>query len=280
MIVMSLLLELNSLMIKYHFKPKRKLSQNFLINEHIISKLIEEASLGKTDSVLEIGCGTGFVTRELVKIAGRVFGIEIDEVLCELLQNEIKAQNFQLLCGDALKLEFPEFNKCVSVPPYHISKKLMRKLLEHNFEVSVLVFQREFAEKLIALPGFPEYSAITVMCQYKTHVELLSFVPPRAFFPKPKAVSAIIKLTSVVPKPRVEDEKLFFSFVSELFRYRKKDLANAIKCSASFILSKFGISASEALSIAPQELLSLKVDQTEVSEFVELFNAFYSFSSK
>ena len=125
---MSLFVELNNLMARYRFRPKKKLGQHFIINELVLQKLIDAAELEETDKVLEIGAGTGFLTKELCKYC-KVFAVEVDETLCEVLENELKDTNIEILCGDFLKIKLPDFNKVVSIPPYHISKKIMFKLL-------------------------------------------------------------------------------------------------------------------------------------------------------
>ncbi|MCD6478379.1 MAG: ribosomal RNA small subunit methyltransferase A, partial [Candidatus Diapherotrites archaeon] len=233
--------------------------------------------LKETDKVLEIGAGTGFLTRELCKHC-KVFAVEIDEVLCELLGKELTHVNVEILCGDFLKIELPDFNKVVSIPPYHISKKIMFKLLRHGFELAVLVFQDEFAEKLVAQPGFPQYSALSVLCQYKTEPNIIGTIGPGSFFPKPKAKSAIIRLVSAQRECKVLNEELFFRFVVELFRYRKKNVENALLCSRNFIESGFGLKHREATKALAGFDLTKKVDLTEVGEFIEMFNALCAFS--
>jgi 16S rRNA (adenine1518-N6/adenine1519-N6)-dimethyltransferase len=274
---MSLFVELNNLMAKYRFRPKKRLSQHFIINELPLQKLIDAAELKETDKVLEIGAGTGFLTRELCKYC-MVFAIEVDEALCEVLENELKDANAEVLCGDFLKMELPDFNKVVSIPPYHISKKIMFKLLRHGFELAVLVFQDEFAEKLVAQPGFPQYSALSVLCQYKTKPNIIGMIGPGSFFPKPKAKSAIVKLVSAERKNKVLNEELFFRFVGELFRYRKKNVENALLCSKNFIESRFGLKQKDVTKALASFDLRKKVDLIEVEEFIEMFNALYTVS--
>ena len=152
---MSLFKELHQLMAKYRFKPKKSLGQNFIVNQDVIDVLVEEADLKKTDVVLEIGAGTGFLTRELLKHC-KVVAIEKDDVLAELLEKELPSKNLELIHGDFFEIELPKFNKIVTLPPYNVSKKVISKINTLNFEVAVLVLQKEFAEKIAALPGFAE----------------------------------------------------------------------------------------------------------------------------
>ena len=271
---MDLFIELNQLMRKYRFRPKRKLCQHFLIDERIIEKMIEESELKKQDTVLEIGAGTGFLTRELQKYCS-VIAVEFDEKLCELLQNELKEENLQLICEDFLKAELPAFNKVVSTPPYHISKKIMLKLLKKGFDLGVLVFQEEFIEKLIALPGFPQYCALTVLTQYKMFPQVVAKVDASSFFPKPKARSKMVKLIKNEGTKKAANEKLFFRFVEELFRYKNKNMSNALLCAESFLKQNLKLSGKDSLRILKEFDLEKKVVLTEVEEFIEMFNKLY-----
>lgn len=269
---MSLLAELNDLIVRYRFRPRKKLGQHFIINEKAIEDIVDLAELRSNDKVLEIGAGTGFLTREIAKHCS-VFAVEIDEKLCELLRNELKGLDATIACEDFLKLELPDFNKVVSVPPYYISKKIMLKILRHDFELAVMVFQGEFAEKLTAEPGFPQYSAITVFSRYKADIEIVAPLSPSSFFPKPKAVSSIVRIRPVERREKVCDEVLFYKFVAELFRYRKKNLENALACSKNFIETNFGLKQDDAIKMLAKFDLQKKVDLTEISDFVEIFNS-------
>lgn len=271
---MSLFVELNELMAKYRFRPKKKLAQNFLIDERVIQRMVEAAEIKQSDRVLEIGAGTGFLTRELQKHCN-VIAVERDETLCTLLQNELAEKNLELICENFLKVELPDFNKVVSTPPYHISKKIMMKLLRHDFELAVLAFQEEFVEKLVALPGFPQYSALSVLTQYKTTPKIIGKIEPRAFFPKPKGRSKIVKLEKNKRKNKVENEALFFRFVEELFRHRNKNLRNAMLCSKNFFSRTLEIMPERAIEILCNFELEKKVALIEVEEFVRMFNTLY-----
>jgi len=275
---MGLFAELNDLIARYRFRPRKKLGQHFIVNEKIIEEIVDLAELKSDDKVLEIGAGTGFLTRELSKHCS-VFAVEIDETLCELLRNELRGLNATVICGDFLKIALPEFNKVVSIPPYYISKKIMLKLFKHGFELAVMVFQGEFAEKLVAEPGFPQYSAISVFSQYKANIEIVSPITQSAFFPKPKAISSVVRIRPVERKEKVADEMLFYGFVAELFRYRKKNLENALACAEDFIKRNFNTNYDGTMKRLAKFDLSKKVDLTEVVEFIKIFNALYACSS-
>ncbi|MEM4598407.1 MAG: 16S rRNA (adenine(1518)-N(6)/adenine(1519)-N(6))-dimethyltransferase RsmA [Candidatus Diapherotrites archaeon] len=276
---MALFAELNDLFVRYRIRPKKTLGQHFMINEDVIRKLVELADLSPSDKVVEVGAGTGFLTRELAAKC-KVFAYELDYDLCDLLMEELKELNVSIICGDFLKAQLPDFNKVVSIPPYRISKKIVLKILKHEFDSALLVFQEEFAEKLTAMPGFPSYSAITVFLQHKADVEVIEKVSASSFFPKPKSDSAIIRILPHKQSKPSESDALFYRFVAELFRYRKKNLSNALACAEAFLNSNFGINYETTQKELKDFNLDSKVELTEVSEFFELFETISAVSQK
>ncbi|RLG57870.1 MAG: 16S rRNA methyltransferase, partial [Candidatus Hydrothermarchaeota archaeon] len=137
----------------YNIKPKEKLGQVFLIDERVLKREVEYAELSSKDVVLEIGSGFGSLTKFLVEKAKKVYAIERDSTLIEVLKSYVIAKNLEIIQRDALRITFPEFNKCVSNLPYVISSPITFKLLKHDFEKAILTYQKEFAERLIAKPG-------------------------------------------------------------------------------------------------------------------------------
>ena len=133
---MSLFAELNNQMVNYHFRPNRKMAQCFIINGEVIHKMVSAAQLKESDKVLEVGAGTGFLTRELLKHS-KVIAVELDETLAALLReqfaNEIKSGKLKLVEGSILSVKVPKFNKVVALPPYTISSELAFWLLRHDF---------------------------------------------------------------------------------------------------------------------------------------------------
>lgn len=262
--------ELQNLMIKHRFRPNKKIAQHFIIDERVIETLIETADLKKTDTVLEIGPGTGFLTRKLLE-KSKVVAIEIDKKLCDLLEQEMP-KGLELLCQDFLKASLPEFNKVVSLPPYSHSAEIMHKLLEHDFDLAVLVFQKEFAEKLAAFPGYGQYSALSVLTQSNFEAKILKVVPSGVFFPKPKDESCILVLKKNEESVSVKDKALFSLFMKTVFRFRNKNLKNALSKGQQFLLKAFGMSKKEfekrSLEI---DLLDEKVDLIPVEDFVKIF---------
>lgn len=263
--------ELQSLMAKHAFRPERRLSQNFLISQEAIEEIVSAASLSAKDIVLEIGCGTGFLTCSLLKHC-RVEGFELDEKLCRVLESEVKDKKFSLHCEDFLNAKLPKFSKIVSAPPYGISSQLMHLLFKQEFESAVLVFEKAFAEKITAFPGLRDYCATAVLSQYFFRIELLQQISPGAFFPKPSTPSQIARLESAREHGKACDELLFEGFVEQLFRHKNKNLSNSLEHSKEWIAEnlKFKGEFSKALSA---ELLGRKVNLVEVEEFVQLFNS-------
>jgi len=263
--------ELQSLMIKYRFRANKKLAQHFIINKAVIEKLVETAMLEKRDVVLEIGAGTGFLTRKLAK-KSKVVAFELDEKLCTLLENELP-EKAELFCQDFLKAKLPVFSKVVALPPYSHSAEIMYKLLENDFELAALVFQREFAEKLSAFPGFAQYSALSVITQASFEASVIERVLPGAFFPKPKDESCIVLLKKRKNSQLAGDKKLFALFVKTVFRFRNKNVKNALSKGKQFLLTPLGLDSKQFDErVQGLKLLDEKVDLIPVDSFVEMFS--------
>ncbi|WP_099210274.1 16S rRNA (adenine(1518)-N(6)/adenine(1519)-N(6))-dimethyltransferase RsmA [Thermococcus henrietii] len=224
--------ELFSLIYKYNLRPNRDLGQNFLIVPDIIERNVERAELSERDVVLEIGPGLGVLTKELAEKAGKVYAIERDRRIIEILRSEYSWPNVELIEGDAVKVEWPEFNKMVSNLPYQISSPVTFKLLKHEFERAVLIYQLEFAERMVAKPGDKNYSRLSLMVQAKASVELVERIGKGAFWPRPKVDSAVVVIE---PKPKDERIELDENLVKALFQHRRSTVASALKKSAHML---------------------------------------------
>jgi 16S rRNA (adenine1518-N6/adenine1519-N6)-dimethyltransferase len=208
--------------------------------------MITYAHLDKSDVVLEVGAGLGFLTRLLSPICSKVVAVEVDHKLAWLLRERLHLQNVELIEGDVLTASIPLFNKVVSTPPYSISSPLLFWLLNKPFTLAVLAFQEEFAKRLNAPVGSKDYSRLTVMAYYRADVELLDHVSKTSFYPAPDVDSIIVRLR---PKPRpfrVKEEKTFFELVQTVFTQRNKKLRNAV---VSFIIKR-GLTKDEARKLA------------------------------
>ena len=273
---MTLFSELNTQMVRHGFRPNRKMGQNFVTDEALVQKLVNLAGLKEKDTVLEIGAGTGFLTRELQRHC-KVIAVELDKKLCEVIERELPEKNLELVYGNYLELKLPRCNKIVSLPPYTISTKMIEKILSEKFEKAVMVLQREFAEKLVAEPGFTEYGFISVLTQYHCTPEIVETVSPESFFPKSNSFSAIVKLEYGKRFGSAVDDVLFHKFIKAVFRYSNKNLANSLKCAFPFLKKELGIK-KEAFKekVASLEFRGEKTNTLSCKELVEAFNALFS----
>lgn len=268
---MDLFSEINELMVKHRFRPNKKTGQNFIICEEIITKMLEEAALSPKDKVLEIGAGTGFLTREMLKVC-KVMAIEVDDLLADLLEKELPKKNLELIRGNFLETKVTGINKVVSLPPYTISSPIMYKLFELKPKLCVFVFQKEFVERFSAEPGFMDYNALSVLTQYYFKTKTISKVASNCFFPQPNTESCIVKLTAWNQNGTVKNEKAFHAFIKSIFRFQNKNLLNAVKNSAQFLKEEFADFEKTIELIKKNKLSSTKVNLISCKEFVKLFN--------
>jgi len=246
---------------------KRK-GQHFLMDRGIIERIVSYAELSIDDRVLEIGPGTGNLTDALAARAGTVFAIEVDPGLAAGLQKHYESQRLQrsrdgsqnvvVLSGDALKVELPSYNKIVSNLPYQISSKITYRLLSRPFDMAVLMYQKEFARRMTAIPGQKEYGRMGMVVGYLCQAEILEIVSRSAFKPMPEVESAIVRL---MPREHLVDARRFIKFADALFNSRRKKLKNAL---ASMGFSRDSLAmVDEALldkrpeELSPQEAASL-----------------------
>jgi 16S rRNA (adenine1518-N6/adenine1519-N6)-dimethyltransferase len=227
----------------------RRLGQNFLVDEAVRDRIIELASLSRSDRVLEIGAGKGALTIELAKRAGEVLAVEKDPGLLRILEGVLRPfDNVRIIAGDFLEVEVPSFNKVVSCPPYSISSKLIFRLLQLGFERAILVFQREFAERLVARSGTEQYGRLTVNLRRRAEARILGHVPRHAFRPIPKVDSAIVEIT-MRPPGRGLDEGLFQDLTRYLFSQRRRLARGVLRG----YLRSMGLDPALAHSIAPEK---------------------------
>lgn len=174
--------------------------------------------------VLEIGPGVGTLTKHIAERAGRVIAVETDARLCNVLPEIMKDyNNFELIEGDALKVSFPKFNKIVSNLPYQISSDITFKFLEYDFESAVLMYQKEFARRMVAKPGTEDYSRLSVGVYYKADCKVLFNVAKGAYYPPPKVDSSVVLLKPLkAPRFKVKSEKTFHKVTDLLFQHRRK----------------------------------------------------------
>jgi 16S rRNA (adenine1518-N6/adenine1519-N6)-dimethyltransferase len=176
----------------FQITPNKLLGQNFMVEPTFYPKLAKYAELSASDVVLDAGAGFGFLARFLSDKCRAVLAVEKDPQIAEVLRQQTsRYSNVTVVKGDVLKTKLPSFNKAIAAPPYYLSSKLVLFLLEHKVDCSVLIVQKEFADRLAAKVGSEDYSWLTVTVYQKAQVELLDFVPKDMFYPQPEVDSVI-----------------------------------------------------------------------------------------
>jgi 16S rRNA (adenine1518-N6/adenine1519-N6)-dimethyltransferase len=259
----------NRILMPYSLKKtykKQKLGQHFLINNKVIEKIIDYASIKSNETILEIGGGTGSLTAKLCERAQKVIVIELDKKLADILST---LQGVEVIIGDALRVDFPTFDKTVSNLPYSMSSNITFKLLKYDFICAILMYQLEFAKRMVAVEGTKEYSRLTVCLNYKAKVSILDRVPRSAFFPQPQVESAIVKLVPIQSPFRVSDENFFKKFVTGIFTQRRKKLKGAILNASSLI----GITdVNDIINKIPKDFLNLRPYELKPDEIAAISN--------
>ncbi len=225
---------------QYGIKLNKNLGQNYLIDKNKRDQIISFGNLNEDDVVLEIGTGIGTLTIELAKRAGKVIAIEQDPKIAEILGERLKKEkidNVELINDDALNVDFPRFNKIISNLPYQISSPITFKFLNYNFDLAILMYQKEFARRMNGTVGTKDYSRLSAMLYFKCDVETLTDVSAESFIPKPKIDSTVVKLTPKENSITEEDFKIYSNFTKALFQHRNKKIRNALIDSRHIICS-------------------------------------------
>lgn len=242
-----------------HVHPKKRLGQHFLRRKEIAQRIVDSLKAGPNDTVVEVGSGTGELTRLIVKQAGRVVAVEVDEACFPTLQVLADLNdNLELFLDDVRKLNLSDYKSALILGnlPYHLSGEILFWLLEQRryWSRAVLTVQAEFADRLVAEVGTHDYSALSVVSQTFLEIEKLFDIPADAFVPPPKVKSTAIRIE---PLERVElpvSEDRFIEFVRASFTHRRKRLANNLKMtgipSPDRLLEELG----HASTVRPQEL--------------------------
>ena len=201
-----------------------------MIESTVFHSMALHASLSKNDVTLDIGAGLGFLTRFLADRCRCVLAVESDVRLVDVLREELgSSSNIQIIEGDVLKVNIPQFDKVVSIPPYYISSSLLLWLLEKDVDCAILIFQNEFADRLVASIGSEDYSWLTVVTNYYAETELLDEIPKGSFYPQPKVDSIIVRLKPKRPPPfDLKSKTLFKQLVQSLFTQRNRKIKNAL----------------------------------------------------
>lgn len=267
---------------KYKFVFQKRFGQNFLIDEHVLDKIIRAAEITKDDYVLEIGPGIGTMTQYLACAAREVTAVEIDRALIPILEDTLKEyDNVSIINEDILKVDIAALAKeknggrpikVVANLPYYITTPIIMGLFESHvpLESITVMVQKEVADRMQVGPGTKDYGALSLAVQYYAEPYIVANVPPNCFMPRPAVGSAVIRLTRH-QKPPVEvmDEKLMFRLIRASFNQRRKTLANGLKNSGELNLSK------EVITAAIEKLgkgSSVRGEALDLEEFARLTN--------
>jgi len=267
---------------KYEFIFQKRFGQNFLIDSHVVEKIIVSANLTREDCVLEIGPGIGTMTQILAEYAGKVVAVEIDKNLIPILSETLMDySNVMIINKDILEMDIKKLTqeqnvgkpiKVVANLPYYITTPIIMGLFEGGVPIEsiTVMVQKEVADRMRVGPGSKDYGALSLAVQYYAKPELVANVPPNCFIPRPNVGSAVVSLHRY-RKPPVEvmDEKLMFALIRASFNQRRKTLVNSLNHSSEISYTKEQIqTALEKMNLSPLirgEALSLK-------QFAELSN--------
>lgn len=267
---------------KYNFNFQKKFGQNFLIDTHVLDKIISAADITKEDMVLEIGPGIGTMTQYLAEVAGKVIAVEIDKNLIPILEDTLSGyDNVRVINEDVMKLDIPKLAKeenegrpikVVANLPYYITTPIIMGLFEKHVplhSITVMV-QKEVADRMQTGPGNKDYGALSLAVQYYAKPYIVANVPPNCFMPRPKVGSAVIRLTCHEKPPvEVENEKLMFDIIRASFNQRRKTLVNGLNNSNLFDFPKDKILAAvESLGKG----VSIRGEALSLEEFAALSN--------
>ena len=267
---------------KYQFNFQKKFGQNFLIDTHVLDKIIRSAEITRDDMVLEIGPGIGTMTQYLACAAGKVVAVEIDKNLIPILEDTLSGyENVRIINDDVLKVDIAELAKkengdrpikVVANLPYYITTPIIMGLFENHVplkSITVMV-QKEVADRMQVGPGTKDYGALSLAVQYYAKPEIVANVPPNCFMPRPKVGSAVIRLTRHEQCPvDVEDEKFMFRVIRASFNQRRKTLANGLNNAPDIQVSKEDIAkALEELGVGA----SIRGETLTLEQFARLSN--------
>ena len=267
---------------KYDFVFQKKFGQNFLIDTHVLEKIIGAAGITKEDMIIEIGPGIGTMTQYLAESARKVVAVEIDRALIPILADTLQEYdnvtvlNEDILKVDIAKLVAEENNgkpvKVVANLPYYITTPIIMGLFESHvpLESITIMVQKEVADRMQAKPGTKDYGALSLAVQYYAEPEIVANVPPNGFMPRPNVGSAVIRLERHEKPPvDVKDESHMFRLIRASFNQRRKTLVNGLHNDGGLQLSKEQV--AEALE-KMQLSVTIRGEALTLAQFAELSN--------
>ena len=269
---------------KYEFKFQKKFGQNFLIDTHVLDKIIRAANITKDDMIIEIGPGIGTMTQYLANAAGKVIAVEIDKNLIPILEETLgEYDNVRVINEDVLKVDLKKLAdeenggkpvKVVANLPYYITTPIIMGLFENKVPIDsiTVMVQKEVADRMQTGPGSKDYGALSLAVQYYADPYIVANVPPNCFMPRPNVGSAVIRLTRHEKPPvEVKDEQLMFEIIRASFNQRRKTLANGLNNSDKLKFSK------EKITEVIEKLgkgASVRGEALTLEEFAKLTNLF------
>ena len=269
---------------KYGFVFQKRFGQNFLIDTHVLERIIEASEITKDDFVLEIGPGIGTMTQYLAEAAREVTAVEIDDALIPILKDTLKEwDNVTVLHGDILKTDIRKIAdeknqgrpiKVVANLPYYITTPIIMGLFESHVPVDsiTVMVQKEVADRMQTGPGSKDYGALSLAVQYYAEPKIVANVPPNCFMPRPKVGSAVIRLTRHQNPPVTTlDEKLMFRLIRASFKQRRKILSNSLKNSQELPYSKEEVEAAITECGLP---LNIRGEALTLEQFARLSDTF------
>ena len=265
---------------KYNFVFQKKFGQNFLIDTHVLDKIIAAAEITKDDFVLEIGPGIGTMTQYLACAARKVVAVEIDKALIPILEDTLSDyDNARVINNDVLKVDIAKLAeeenggkpiKVVANLPYYITTPIIMGLFENHVPIKsiTVMVQKEVADRMQVGPGTKDYGALSLAVQYYAKPYIVANVPPNCFMPRPKVGSAVIRLERYEEPPvKVKDEKLMFRIIRASFNQRRKTLQNGIANSPELPYSKAQVEkALEKMGLAA----NVRGESLTLAEFAKL----------
>lgn len=275
---------------KYQFAFQKKFGQNFLIDTHVLEKIIRAAGVTKDDLVLEIGPGIGTMTQYLAEASRQVIAVEIDSNLIPILKETLADyENVLVINQDILKVDInqlaKEYNggrpiKVAANLPYYITTPIIMGLFESHVPIDniTVMVQKEVADRMQAGPGSKDYGALSLAVQYYAQPYIVANVPPNCFIPRPNVGSAVIRLTRHEKPPvEVKDEKLMFRLIRASFNQRRKTLQNGLNNSSEIPYTKEQIAAAiDSLGVSP----SVRGEALRLEQFAALANCFCDMAEK
>ena len=265
---------------KYQFAFQKKFGQNFLIDPHVLDKIIGAAGVTKEDMVLEIGPGIGTMTQYLAEAAGKVVAVEIDNNLIPILKETLADyDNITIINEDILKVDIKklaeEYNggrpiKVVANLPYYITTPIIMGLFESNVPIDniTVMVQKEVADRMQVGPGSKDYGALSLAVQYYAEPYIVANVPPNCFIPRPNVGSAVIRLTRHKEMPvEVKDPALMFKIIRASFNQRRKTLQNGLGNAPELPYTKEQIAAAIAeMGLTP----TIRGEALSLAQFAQL----------